>query len=64
MKRYRSQSAQDAQRIGYGDERYWNYLDETAQRYRALYIKRGNREQARYMVTRSLSECLRGNDGD
>jgi hypothetical protein len=60
----KSQSARDAQKAGYGDESYWKYLDESAQEKYDYYMARGDREMAEFMLTRTLSEALRGNDGD
>jgi hypothetical protein len=63
-KTYTAQSALDAQRIGYGGERYWDYLESAAYETRDYYLRHGDPEQAELMLTRSLSESLRGNDGD
>lgn len=52
---YKSQAARDAQRLGYGDTHYWEYLDESAaEKYAKGYTD---------SFTRTLSEALRGNDG-
>lgn len=61
---YQSQAARDAQRFGYGGQRYCDYLDEAAIKTRDYFLRRGDTEQAEWMLTRSLSEALRGNDGD
>lgn len=53
---YKSQAAKDAQAGDYGDESYWNYLDEHAAELHAKGIGDA--------YTRSLSEALAGNDGD
>lgn len=62
-KTYKSQSARDAQEHNYGGERYWAYLDKAAQESHDHYMRKGNPERAEEMMTRSLSEALRGNDG-
>jgi hypothetical protein len=64
MPEYQSQAAQDAQRINYGGESYWEYLDRAAAESHAHYMRRGDPERAELMMARSLSEALRGNDGD
>jgi hypothetical protein len=63
MKVYKVQSARDAQEIGYGDESYWDYLEESAFEKHTLFKKRGDDDTANLMLTRSLSESLAGNDG-
>lgn len=55
-KEYKSQSARDAQEMGYGDESYWNHLDEIAAEHYAKGIKDA--------YTQSLADALRGNEGD
>jgi len=54
--RYRAQSAREAQEMGYGSETYWNYLEQAAQEH---YVK-----GVKDAFTASLSDVLRGNDGD
>lgn len=61
---YVSQSARDAQASGYGDERYWSYLDEAAKRHHDYWLRHGDPERAQQMLTESLSQALAGNDGD
>ena len=62
---YQSQAARDAQRFGYGGQRYWDYLDEAALQDPRLLGAQGRQRPGRAaMLTRSLSEALRGNDGD
>lgn len=61
---YKSEAARDAQRTGYGDKSYWNYLDESAQEHYDYFAARGDQETADLMFTQSLSDSLRGNDGD
>jgi hypothetical protein len=61
-KRYLSQSARDAQ--GSESERYCDYLEETALRYRDIYLEMDRPEKAREMMTRSYGQALMGNDGD
>lgn len=63
-KQYKSQCARDAQRFGYGDERYWDELDEGAQRHYDYFMARGDTATAEEMLTRSLSQALMGNEGD
>lgn len=60
---YVSQSARDAQPMGYGDASYWTYLDTHAQELAATFRARGNHAEAERMLSRSLSESLAGNDG-
>lgn len=64
MTTYQAQSARDAQTYGYGNERYWNYLDRSAQEKCEYFAARGDHEMAAQMMTRSLSAALAGNDGD
>lgn len=61
---YKSQSARDAQRTGYGDRSYWDYLDQHAQELHDYFMKKGDEKTAKEMLTRSLSESLMGNDGE
>jgi len=61
--RYRAQSARDAQATGYGERRYWDYLEAHAHELRDAFLRRGEPELAASMLTRSLAESLRGNDG-
>lgn len=62
-KTYESQSARDAQQAGYGDESYWDYLEQSAHEKRDYYLAHGEPEVADEMMTQTLSEALRGNDG-
>lgn len=62
--RYRSQAARDAQAANYGAESYWRYLDEAAEETAVYFADRGDFEAAAEQFTRSLSEALRGNDGE
>lgn len=64
MKVYKSQAARDAAACEYGGDGYWAYLDEAAQRNFDYFMSKGDPETAEQMFTRSLSEALRGNDGD
>lgn len=64
MAEYQSQAARDAQEHNYGGESYWEYLDRAAAESHVHYMRRGDPERAELMLTRSLSEALRGNDGD
>lgn len=60
---YSSQAARDAQAGNYGGESYWRYLDRACQESYEHWMRKGDPEQANHMLTRSLSEALRGNDG-
>jgi|CXWL01.1.fsa_nt_gi hypothetical protein len=69
---YKAQSARDAQESGYGvvsgpvavgGEHYWDYLEQHAQELHAYYLAKGDTVTAEKMLTRSLSDALRGNDG-
>ena len=62
MKAYTSVAAQDAQKAGLS-ESYCQYLDESAAEHQAYYLRQGNENMANQMLTRSLGEALRGNDG-
>jgi hypothetical protein len=61
---YESQSARDAQRLNYGDNRYWQYLDDKAKEYSLYYEKQGDMIKAKEMLTRSLDAALVGNEGN
>lgn len=69
---FKSQAARDAQRMGIKSqdyapgftESYCEYLDKSAQEYHDLYMARGDADTAESMLDRTLSEALRGNDGD
>jgi hypothetical protein len=63
MTDFLSQSARDAQATGYGNERYWSYLDKAAQEHRDYFLRHGDPDRAALMLTQSLSEALAGNDG-
>lgn len=60
----RSRSARDAQTSGYGNDGYWQYLDQSAQEHHDYFMARGAAEMAELMFTRTLSESLMGNEGD
>lgn len=60
---YTVQAAIDAQAQGYGDARYWDYLEEIGKEYYAKFMAKGLEKTARKMMTRSLSESLQWNDG-
>lgn len=60
---YKSQAARDAQRMQYGDPSYWAYLDAHAEELRASFLRKGQPSKAREMMTRTISEALKGNDG-
>lgn len=61
---YKSQAARDAQAMGYGGESYWAYLDRAASESCDYYLRHDDPVMAAAMLTRTLSEALRGNDGD
>lgn len=61
---YTSQSARDAQERSYGKRSYWDYLERAAIETRDYYLRQHDADSAEEMMTRSLSEALRGNDGD
>ncbi len=61
---YKSQSARDAQEMSYGDKSYWDYLDREAQELYDYYMAEGDEAAAQRMLTRSLGEALKGNEGD
>ncbi len=61
---YKARSAREAQAAGYGDKGYWDYLDKNAQEHFKYYMKKGQKKKAKSMLTESLSESLRGNEGD
>lgn len=61
---YEAQAAKDAQAANYGDESYWAYLDDSAKRHHAYFLARGDEAQAVRMMTQTLSEALRGNNGE
>lgn len=60
---YRSQSARDAQAMGYGSSSYWDSLEAHAFKLRDYYQAKGDTAKADQMLSRSLSEALRGNEG-
>jgi len=64
VSRLRAQSAVDAETIGYGDQSYWDYLDQSAREKHDYFMGKGDPVTALTMLTRTLSEALRGNDGD
>jgi hypothetical protein len=61
---YQSQAARDAQASGYGGQSYWDYLDRAAREHADYFARNGDPVKAAEMLTRSLSEALRGNDGE
>lgn len=64
MKIYNSQAARDAQKMHYGNEIYWQYLDDSAKEKAEYYKKHGDEKSAKEMFTRGLEEALKGNDGE
>lgn len=63
-RRYKSQAARDAQKQGYGGPSYWAELDRSCRESYRYFLRHGDKERAEMMMTRSLGESLRGNDGD
>jgi hypothetical protein len=61
---YKSQAARDAQAQGYGGPSYWAGLDEHAQELHDKFLSRGDTVRAAEMLTRSLGDALKGNNGD
>jgi hypothetical protein len=59
---YGSQSARDAQAAGKED--YALYLEQHAYELRGRFLAKHDFVTAELMLTRSLSDALRGNDGD
>jgi len=49
--------------MNFSSPRYWEYLDNHAQRMADYFTRKGEPERAALMLTRSLSEALAGNDG-
>lgn len=60
---FKSQAARDAKAAGYGNQSYWEALDRSAQEHYDYFMKKGDEETAKRMLTESLSEALQGNDG-
>ena len=60
----KSQAARDAQSMGYGNEDYWKYLDESAQAKSDYYKGKGEKGEAEKQLTQPLSEALKGNEGE
>ncbi len=60
---YESQSARDAQASGYGGPSYWDYLDQAAAEHADYFRRHGDEGRAAEMMTQSLGEALRGNEG-
>lgn len=61
---YKSRAARDAEKAGYGDRSYWDYLDQSAQEHHDYYTAHGDHKRAAEMLTRTLSDALTGNNGD
>lgn len=61
---YKAQCARDAQAMGYGDKTYWNHLEKSAHNHYDYFAQRGDLITAQRMLSRTLSEALRGNEGD
>ena len=61
---YKSRAAQDAATSGYGGPDYAAYLDRHSQEMHDYFMAKGDEERANEMMTRTLAEALRGNDGD
>lgn len=60
---YKSEAARSAQRAGYGDKSYWDYLDQHAQELRDKFAAGGDTARAEQMMTRDVWESVRGNEG-
>lgn len=60
---YESKAAQQAQASNFGSPDYWSYLDQNAKEHRDHFLAKGDQKQADSMMSRSLSDCLKGNDG-
>jgi len=56
-------SARQAREGNYGSPSYWQYLDASARESYDYFMTKGDPEKAKEMLTRSLSDALRGNDG-
>jgi hypothetical protein len=54
---YKSQAARDAQASNYGGKSYWDYLD-------AAEVELSSKVGYEDVLTRSLSDALRGNEGE
>lgn len=63
-KHYVSQAARDAQAANYGKQSYWDYLDQSAQEHYDYFMRHGDPATAESMFTQSLSDALRGNEGE
>jgi hypothetical protein len=63
-RKYLSQAARDAEAMGYGNKRYWEYLDAAAIEHYDYFMAQGLQDRANEMLTRSLSEALMGNEGE
>lgn len=63
LKKYESRCARDARKQKYGDESYWDMLEESALRHSKYYRDHGLNAMAKKMLTRTLGEALSGNDG-
>ncbi len=61
---YKAQCARDAQAGGYGDQDYWEWLDQSAQEHHDYFMAKGDPVTAVFMLTRDIGEALLGNDGD
>ena len=61
---FKSQAARGAQASGYGEERYWAYLEYACLSHRDYYLERGDQASADRVMTESLGDALRGNNGD
>jgi hypothetical protein len=61
---FKSQSAKDAKKMNYGNESYWQYLDNSAIESSEYYRSIGDYKKAKEMLTRSLTEALQGNEGE
>lgn len=64
MRTYKAQAARDAQAMNYGDESYWDYLENAAYEDHGYFRAKGDWKSADEAFTRSLSDALMGNEGE
>jgi len=63
VKGYQARAAREAQETNYGDKVYWDHLEKSARELQAFFLSKGNTVKAAEMLTRSLADALRGNEG-
>ena len=64
MNTYISKSANEAKEMNYGNEDYWDYLENHALELFEYFSKKGDQPNSKKMLERSLSEALAGNNGE